>query len=103
MLIVRKKDRVVVLGGKDRGKTGEVIRVIPKAQRVLVSKVNMVKRHKRPTQSEPGGIREIESPIPLSRIMLVCPKCEKPTRPRFEFLPDGKKERFCRNCREMII
>ncbi|MBI3291498.1 MAG: 50S ribosomal protein L24 [Elusimicrobia bacterium] len=101
--MIRKKDQVVVLAGKDRGKRGEVLRVLREAERVLVSKLNLVKRHTRPTQTEPGGIREIEAPVHLSNVMLVCPKCHQPTRPKVDFLSDGKKARVCRRCGEMIL
>lgn len=103
MLTIKKKDKVVVLSGKNAGKQGEVLKVYPDAQRVLVSKVNFIKRHTRSTQTEPGGIREKEAPLALAKVMLVCPKCNQPTRPKFDFLSDGKKVRVCRKCSEMII
>ena len=102
MLNIKKKDKVVVLAGKDKGKQGEVLKVIPDAARVIVAKVNFVKRHTRATQTDPGGIREKEAPLPISRVMLVCPKCSQPTRPKFDRLSDGKKVRLCRRCGEMI-
>lgn len=103
MIHVRKKDKVVVLAGKDRKKQGEIVDVDAKGGRVLVSKVNFVKKHARSTQTEPGGIREKEAYLPLSRVMLVCPKCSQPTRSKFDFLSDGTKARMCRRCGEMII
>lgn len=103
MLIIKKKDKVLVISGDDKGKKGEVLKVLPEENRVIVSKVNLVKKHLRPTQSEPGGIREIEAPLHISNVMLICPKCEQPTRSKFDFLSDGKKVRFCRKCGEMII
>ena len=103
MLPIKKKDKVVVIAGKDRGKKGEVLKVYPDRMRVVVSKVNMVKKHMRPTPTDPGGIREVEAPIHISNVMLICPKCDQPTRPRFDFLSDGKKVRFCRKCGEMIL
>ncbi len=103
MLTIRKKDKVVVLQGKDRGKQGEVIKVLISKGKVLVSKINLYKRHARSTPTQPGGIREIEMPIPMSRVMLLCPKCKRPTRPKFEFLTDGTKVRACRHCGEMIV
>lgn len=99
---IKKKDRVVVLWGNDQGKQGEVVKVYPKEGRVLVAKINMVKRHARPTQTEPGGIHEKEAPLAVSKVMLVCPKCNQPTRPRIEFLSDGAASRVCRKCGEMI-
>jgi len=103
MLTVKKKDTVVVNTGKDKGKKGEVLKVYIEANKVVVSKINFVKRHKKPTQTEPGGIREKEAPIPISNVMLICPKCTKPTRPKFDTLSDGKKVRVCKKCGEMII
>ena len=81
MLSIRKKDKVVVLSGRSRGKQGEVVKVLQESGRVLVSKINYVKRHARPTQTTPGGIREKEASIHISNVMLVCPKCSKPMRP----------------------
>jgi large subunit ribosomal protein L24 len=103
MLTIKKKDKVVVLAGKDKGKQGEVLKVYPDKARVIVSKINFVKRHTRPTQTEPGGIREKEASLPIARVMLVCPKCNQPTRPKFDVLSDGKKVRVCRRCSEMIV
>jgi large subunit ribosomal protein L24 len=103
MMHIQKKDKVVVLAGKDKGKQGEVVEVDRKKRRLLVSKVNFVKKHARPTQTEPGGIREKEGYLPLSKVMLVCPKCSKPTRSKFDALSDGTKSRVCRRCGEMIV
>lgn len=102
MLTVRKKDKVVVLQGKDRAKQGEVVKVFAEKGTVLVAKLNMATRHKRGTPQNPGGRKEIELPIPISRVMLVCPKCKRATRPKFDFLTDGTKVRACRRCGEMI-
>jgi large subunit ribosomal protein L24 len=102
MLTIKKKDKIVVLSGKDKGKQGEVLKVFPDKLNVIVAKINFVKRHTKPTQTDPGGIREKESPLSISKIMLVCPKCNQPTRPKFDFLSDGKKIRLCRRCNEMI-
>lgn len=103
MLTIKKKDKVVVLSGKDKGKQGEVLKVMPEESRVIVAKINFVKRHTRPTQTDPGGIREKEAPLPIAKVMLVCPKCTQPTRPKFDTLSDGKKVRVCRKCGEMIL
>ena len=102
MILIRKKDKVMVLTGKDRGKQGEVVQVLVDDQRVLVSKINFVKRHSRPTQTEPGGIREKEASIHISNVMLVCRKCNQPMRPKSDQLTDGTKVRICRKCGEMI-
>ena len=103
MLNIKKKDKVVVLVGKDKGKEGEVLKVIEETNKVIVSKINFVKRHTKPTQREPGGIKEKEAPISISNVMLVCPKCGKPNRPKFDKLSDGKKVRICRKCGEIIV
>jgi large subunit ribosomal protein L24 len=104
MIAIRKKDKVMVMAGKDRGKQGEVVQVLPDTQRVLVSKINFVKRHTRanPQRGEAGGIREKESSLHISNVMLVCKKCSKPMRPKSDRLSDGTKVRICRKCGEMI-
>ena len=101
-LLIHKKDKVVVLAGKDRGKQGEIIQVLPSEQRVIVSKINCVKRHSRSTQTHPGGIREKEASVHISNVMLVCKKCNRPMRPKSDKLSDGTKVRICRKCGEMI-
>ncbi len=103
MLNIKKKDKVVVLAGKDKGKEGEVLKVDAEKGKVIVAKVNFVKRHTKPTQTDLGGIKEKESPLSISNVMLVCPKCSKPNRPKFDKLSDGKKVRVCRKCGEIIV
>ena len=103
MLTIRKKDKVVVLSGRSRGKQGEVVAVLRDTDRVLISKINFVKRHSRPTQTTPGGIREKEASIHMSNVMLVCPKCSRPMRPKTDVLSDGTKVRACRKCGEMLV
>ncbi len=96
-LKIRKKDKVVVISGKDKGKVGEVMEIIAgdafTTARVLVSKVNVVTKHKKPTQTEPGGISKMEAPIAISNVMLVDPKTNKPTRVRIKVQPNGDKVR----------
>lgn len=100
---VHRDDNVKVLAGRDRGKTGRVIRVFPKGDRVLVEKVNLVKRHTRPSQQVPqGGIVEKESPVHVSNLMVVCGKCGKPTRVGHKKLADGKNVRLCKKCGEIL-
>jgi large subunit ribosomal protein L24 len=100
---VHRDDNVKVLAGRDRGKTGRVIRVFAKGDRVLVEKVNLVKRHTRPSQQVPqGGIVEKESPVHVSNLMVVCNKCGKPTRVAHKKLADGKKVRLCKKCGEIL-
>jgi large subunit ribosomal protein L24 len=103
MFNIKKKDKVIVLSGKDKGKKGEVLDVFSKKDRLIVSKINFVKRHMKPTQKDPGGIREKEAPIAANKVMLVCPKCDQVFRPKFDKLSDGKKVRVCRKCGEMLI
>jgi len=103
MLSIKKKDKVVVLSGKNAGKQGEVLKVYPDEMRLIVTKVNFVKRHTRATQQEPAAIREKEAPLSIAKVMLICPKCNQPTRPKFDCLSDGKKVRICRKCSEMIM
>ena len=103
MLNIKKKDKVIILSGKDKGKKGEVIYVSPDKDRVIVAKVNFVKRHTKPTQRDSGGICEKEAPVNISKVMLICPKCDQASRPKFDRLSDGKKVRVCRRCGEMII
>ena len=103
MLNIKKKDKVAILSGKDKGKEGEVLKVFPVENKIIVSKINFAKRHTKPTQSKPGGIIEKELPIPISKAMLVCPKCHQKTRTKFDNLSDGKKVRVCKKCGEMIM
>ncbi len=98
---IKKGDKVVVLSGKDKGKTGEVARVLPKEDRVVVSGVNTVKRHQRPTQTTAGGIEEKDAPIHVSNVALIDPKSDKPTRVGFE-VRDGKKVRVAKKSGEAI-
>ena len=102
-LKIHKKDKVMVIAGKDKGRTGEVLKVYPETLRVLVGKVNMVTKHKKRTQTEPGGLQKMEAPIHYSNVMLVCPKCEKPTRAKIEKLASGELVRSCRKCGENIL
>lgn len=100
---VRKGDTVLVISGKYAGKRGKVLAVEPKKSRVVVEGVNVVKRHARPTRALPqGGIIEKEAPIHSSNVMLVCTKCNKPTRIAKKFLADGDKARVCKKCGEVI-
>ena len=99
---VKKNDTVMVTVGKDKGKTGKVLRINQKTDRVIVEKVNVIKRHVRPSQKSKGGIMERESPIHVSNVMLYCEKCSKPVKVGRKTLEDGKKVRFCRRCEEVI-
>jgi len=106
-LKIKKGDTVAVLTGKDAGKRGTVTRVLPSEGRVLVEKVNMVKRHTKPRQAPrssgsqqmlPGGVFEQEAPLRASNVALVCPACSKPTRVGFRINSTGNKVRVCRHC-----
>jgi len=103
MRSIVKNDTVKVISGNHKGKTGKVIMVIPDKNRVIVEKIQLVKRHTRPRSAQqPGGIVEKEASIHISNVMLVCPKCGKPTRTRSGTVQGGKKVRVCSNCEEMI-
>jgi large subunit ribosomal protein L24 len=100
---LRKNDTVVVIAGKDRGKKGKVRRALPNEDRVIVEGLNMIKRHSRARRAaRQAGIIELEAPIHVSNVMLVCGKCGNPTRVGFRFLADGQKVRICNSCREVI-
>ncbi len=100
---VRRGDTVIVVAGKERGKRGRVLRVIPEKKRVVVERINMIKRHQRPTQKvRQGGIIEREGPIHLSNVMLLDPTSGKPTRVGMRALSDGKKVRVARKSGEII-
>ena len=101
-LKIRKGDRVVVVTGRDRGKRGEVVKVLPAERRVLVQGVNMVKRHTSPTPRQQGGIVDKELPIHVSNVALLDPKDNKPTRVGWKILADGRKVRFAKRSGEVI-
>lgn len=100
---IRKGDTVVVVAGKEKGKRGKVLRLLTKKDRVLVERVNMVKRHTKPSQKHPqGGIVEKEGSIEISNVRLFCPKCEAPRRTGIRERDDGKKQRVCKKCGEVF-
>ena len=102
-LHVRKNDTVVVVSGKDKGKTGEVLKVSPKTGKVIVNGVNMVKKHQKPTRANAqGGIIEREGAIFSSKVMLYCTKCKNATRISNKILEDGTKVRLCKKCGETL-
>ncbi len=102
-LHVKKDDMVKVIAGKERGKTGKVLRVLPSKGRVVVESLNIVKRHTRASQTSPeGGIVEKEAAISLSNVMLVCESCNEPTRTGVRKLEDGSKTRFCKKCNASV-
>ena len=100
---IRKNDSVIVIGGKERGKTGKVLRVMPDKDAVVIERLNMVKRHTKPRgPQQPGGIVEKEAAIHASNIMILCDKCNAPVRVGHKILADGKKIRICRRCNEAL-
>ncbi len=98
---IRRDDEVMVIAGRDRGLRGKVIKVLPGSGRVLVSKVNMVKRHTRQSATSNGGIIEKEAPVALSNVQYFCPNCQSGVRLGVKFLEDGRKVRCCRKCGEV--
>jgi large subunit ribosomal protein L24 len=101
-LKVKKGDRVVVISGSDKGKRGEILRVMPDEGRVLVSGVNLIKRHTKQSAKTQGGIISKESPIHVSNVSLVDPKTQKPTKVGYKILGDGTKVRVARKSGETI-
>ncbi len=99
---LKKGDEVKVLAGKDKGKTGKVLKVIPEESRIVVEKINIIKRHKRPDQTSRGGVLEKEGPLHVSKVALYCKKCNAGVRVRNKVLEDGKKVRICSKCKEVI-
>lgn len=97
-LHVKKDDMVVILSGKDKGKQGKVLEVSPKEKKVIVQGCNMVTKHVKPRRmGEPGGIVKAEGPLYACKVMVLCPKCNKPTRVAHKILEDGSKVRVCKN------
>ncbi len=100
---LKKNDLVEVLTGKEAGKTGKILKVLRDKNQVVVEKVNMIKRHSRPSPTTgQGGIIEKEAPLHVSKVMLICPKCAKAGRFRMTTTADQKKSRVCRKCKELI-
>jgi large subunit ribosomal protein L24 len=99
-LHIKKNDQVIVLAGRDRGKTGKVLKVLPRSSSAIVENINRVKRHTRPNPSRniKGGIVEREAPIHVSKVMPLCQGCGKPTRVAVTRLEDGNRIRSCKRC-----
>ena len=96
---IKKGDNIIVISGKDRGKQGKIIKVLPNNEKVIVGNINLKKRHQRPkTGGKKGEKIEAPRPIPSSTVALVCKNCGKPTRAGRQILPDGKKIRICKRC-----
>jgi len=102
-LSIKKNDTVLVVTGKEKGKKGRVISVEPKNDKILIERINIIKRHMKPSKKySQGGIIEKEAPLHISNVMLVCSKCDKPTRIGNTVLSDGKKARICKKCKEVV-
>ena len=101
---IKKNDNVLVISGRDRGKRGRVLRVIPDKQRVVVEGVNFIKRHTRPNPQKniKGGIVEREAPLNASNVQLVCPECSAATRTGRQRLDNGRSVRICRKCKGVV-
>ncbi|HEX37886.1 MAG TPA: 50S ribosomal protein L24 [Candidatus Cloacimonetes bacterium] len=100
---IKKGDKVRVISGEYKGVEGNVLKSFPKLGKVIVEKVNFVKKHQRPTQQNPsGGVVEMEAPINVSNVQLICPKCGKPSKPRIKILEDKSRVRYCAKCGDMI-
>ena len=99
---LKKGDMVKVISGKDKGKTGKIIKTIPEKNKVVVEKINIIKKHKRPDQRSKGGIVEMESAIDASKVSVRCGKCKQAARIRNRILDDGKKVRICSKCNDAI-
>jgi large subunit ribosomal protein L24 len=96
-------DKVEVIAGKDKGRVGKITKIYPELQKAKVEKVNIVKRHVKPNmQNQQGGIMEMEAPIHVSNLMLICAKCAKTVRVKRQLLDDGTKVRVCKKCGETI-
>lgn len=103
MLKIKKNDMVVCRSGKNKGKKGKVLSVFPKQNRVIAEGINLIKKHTRKTrEDQQGGIIEKEAPVDISKLMLLCAKCNKATRVGFSFLKDGSRIRVCKKCNETI-
>jgi len=100
---IRRDDTVLVISGKDKGKRGKVRRVLPDEGRLMVGGINMIKRHSRTRGvARQAGIIEREAPLSISKVMLICSKCDRPVRVGFRSLEDGRKVRICHSCEEVI-
>jgi large subunit ribosomal protein L24 len=102
-LSIKKNDTILVVTGKEKGKKGRVISVNPAKSKILIERINIIKRHMKPSKKySQGGIIEKEAPLHISNVMLVCSKCDKPTRIGNTVLSDGKKARICKKCKEVV-
>ncbi|KJR43195.1 Ribosomal protein L24 [Candidatus Magnetoovum chiemensis] len=102
-LSIKKEDNVLILSGKEKGKKGRVLRIVSEKGKIIIEKINIIKKHMKPNkQNAQGGIIEKEGPINFSKIMLLCPRCGKPTKIANKKLDTGKKVRVCKKCKEVM-
>ncbi|HVO66479.1 MAG TPA: 50S ribosomal protein L24 [Syntrophales bacterium] len=99
---LKKGDMVKVIAGKDKGKTGKIMKIVSDKDQVVVEKLNIIKRHKRPDAKGKGGIVEKEGPISVSNVMFLCSKCDTGVKVGFKILEDGRKTRVCKKCNEIL-
>ena len=99
---LKKGDMVKVLAGKDKGKTGKVLKALPEKGKVIIEKINIIKKHQRPDQKSKGGVVEKEGSIHISKVGLLCNKCNTAVRIKSKILEDGKKVRLCSKCNDVI-
>ncbi len=100
---LRKNDKVIILVGKDKGKTGEIKEVVPSKNKVLVAGLNMISKHVKPNQNNKGGIQKMEAPIDASNVAVVCSKCKKHMTPKRKVLESGAVTRVCSKCEATIM
>jgi large subunit ribosomal protein L24 len=100
---IKKNDTVLVITGREKGKRGRVLSIYPSNNRILIERINMIRKHMKPSKKyTQGGIIEKESPLHISDVMLICPKCNKPTKISSTLLQDGRKVRACKKCSEVM-
>ncbi|MBR1980655.1 50S ribosomal protein L24 [Candidatus Proelusimicrobium excrementi] len=99
---LKKNDKVIILAGKDKGKTGEIREVMPSKNKVVVTGINMISKHVKPNQNNKGGIQKMEAPIDASNVAVVCSKCKKHMTPKNKVEQSGAVTRICRKCNEAI-
>ncbi len=99
---IKKNDTVQVISGREKGKTGKVLSVTKGKDRVLIEKINLMKKHQRPDAKGKGGIVEKEAPVHVSNVMIVCSKCNTGVRVGYKTLEDGKRVRVCKKCQELL-
>ncbi len=100
---IKKNDMVMIIAGREKGKTGKVLRVLPESGRVTVERLNIVKRHSKPRgAASPGGIVEKEAPLDISNLMFFCERCNAPVRVGYKIAADKSKTRVCRSCHESL-